>query len=70
MSTDEHGEAILDGTRPTDVVTDEDAQRWDLCVRIAEMVTQQRDPNYEVMNFARVLYESPRATIDEPLEDK
>lgn len=65
MPTDEHGEYLLDGTRPVDVVTDEQAQRWDLCVAIAEKVTRQENPHFEVMNFARVLYDSPRATDDE-----
>jgi hypothetical protein len=65
MPTDEHGEPIpLDGTRPPDVVTHEQAARWDLCVQIAERITQQQDPHYEVMSFARVLYDSPRATTD------
>ncbi len=71
MPTDDHGQAIvLDGTRPVDVVTHEQAGRWDLCVQIAERVTEQEDPHYEVMNFARVLYESPRATTDEPPDGK
>ena len=67
LTRDEHG-AILDENLPSFVRTDEDYERWRVCVEAAVKISEAEETSPEVRMFATEIYRMPNPTHEpEPM---
>lgn len=64
QASDEHG-FVVDETLPKFVYDRETFDRWILCVKIAERITQRPAETLETRNLAAEFFDSPAPTYDE-----
>lgn len=70
LTRDEHG-SILDENLPSFVRTDEDYERWRVCVEAAVKISEAEETSHEVRMFATEIYRMPNPTHEpepEPMD--